>query len=42
MDLEQHIKTILGDLVFTVAKQAAELDALKAPTPSEPPPSDPA
>jgi hypothetical protein len=40
-----HVKAIIGDLVLTVARQAAELDALRpqplAPAPPPAPPTEP-
>lgn len=36
MDMEGHVKLVIGDLVLTIAKQAAELDALKAAQPVAP------
>jgi hypothetical protein len=36
MTLEEHLKQIIGDLVLTVARQSAELDALR-PTPQSVP-----
>jgi hypothetical protein len=39
MTIEEHLRTIIGDLVLTVARQAAEIDALKAQL-APPPPDD--
>lgn len=46
MTLEEHLRTILGNQVLTIAKLAAEIDALKeqlahphAPAPDNGPPA---
>jgi len=43
MDVEQHLKTMIGDLVVTVARQAAEIDALRQQLQAPPaaPPAEP-
>ena len=41
MTVEEHLRTIIGDLVLTVARLSAENDALKAQIPAPPPPDPP-
>jgi hypothetical protein len=40
MTLDEHVKAVLGDLLFTLARQAAEIDALKAQLAQAPPTTD--
>lgn len=41
MTIEQHLRILIGDLVFRVAQLAAENDALKAAVPPPPAPPKP-